>query len=451
MKDVIQHELAFVGSLFEMALEKNPSEMFRYVSMVEPDDLQDQVCSTAYRFIKRAVLNEQSFDVVSIATDIERANLPGVYVTFSDIGALHRNQSGYAAIESHINQIKNAALRRGAITAVQAMLFQLQTTDNVLQAIGSAESSISKLIEKANGGASDLTHITELLNDWTIRAEDEAAGKALEIGFTTGFKSSDEMLGDEKLKPGSLLVIGANPGKGKSALMVTMSVAIAEQYKNMECHVYSLEMPAPQITDRVMGLPVQNKKPKHYADHDWGLIGDHLMRLKETKLYICDNPVLTVDQIKANARNAISKGSRVSAIFIDYLTLMKLPKADRHDLSVGEVTKQCKRLAKELGCVVVLLAQLSRTNMNRANKRPISSDLRDSGQIEQDADYILFPFHEPLFDSESQAGPYAELIWSKNRHGKYETKFAKVLNGVWLDCDEQEALARFGLDNRSST
>lgn len=90
-----------------------------------------------------------------------------------------------------------------------------------------------------------------------------------------------------------------------------------------------------------------------------------------------------------NARDVIAQGGRISAIFVDYLTLMKLPKADRHDLSVGEVTKQCKRLAKEIGCVVVLLAQLSRSNMQRANKRPINSDLRDSGQIEQDADYIF--------------------------------------------------------------
>lgn len=448
MIDTTQHELAFVGSLFEMALDKPVTEIFKYVSRVDPDDLTDQVCSTAYRFIKRAVMNEQHFDVVSIAGEIESAKIPGLHIGFSDIGAIHRNHSGYAAIESHINQIKQASLRRGAINTVTAMLGYLQTSENVLQAIGAAESAISKLIEKANGGASDLTHITELLNDWIIRAEDEADGKSQEVGFTTGFESSDRMLGDCKMKPGSLLVIGANPGKGKSALMVTMSVAIAEQYKNMEVHVYSLEMPAPQITDRVMGLPVQNKKPKYYADHDWGLISDHLERLKQTKLYICDNPVLTVEQIKMNARNTISKGGRVSAIFVDYLTLMKLPKADRHDLSVGEVTKQCKRLAKELGCVVVLLAQLSRTNMNRANKRPINSDLRDSGQIENDADYILFPFYEPLFDSESQAGPYAELIWSKNRHGPYETQFAKVVNGVWKDCDQQEAKARFGLDNR---
>lgn len=449
MIDATQHELAFVGSLFEMALDKPVTEIFKYVSRVDPDDLKDHACSTAYRFIKHAVLNEQGFDVATVYSNIENARPPGLPVSFSEIAEIHRNQSGYAAIDSHINQIKQASLRRGAINTVQAMLGQLESSENVLQAIGAAESAINKLMEKAHGGASELVHIGELIQDWTIRADEAFSGKDPVVGFTTGFASSDEMLGDEKLKPGSLLVIGANPGKGKSALMVTMSVAIAEQYPNMECHVYSLEMPAAQITDRIMGLPVSNKKPKHYSDADWGLISNHIERVNGTRLFVSDNPVLTVDQIKMNARNTIARGGRVSAIFVDYLTLMKLPKADRHDLSVGEVTKQCKRLAKELGCLVVLLAQLSRTNMNRANKRPINSDLRDSGQIEQDADYILFPFHEPLFDPESQAGPYAELIWSKNRHGSYETKFAKVNQGVWSDCCQQEAQARYNMNNNS--
>lgn len=444
MIDSLQHEQALVGSLLLMIEDKPVSELFRYVSRVDESDLTDHLCKTAYRFIKASVLKDCSFDVLTIYRDISSAKIPGPEIIISDVGGLAVNQSGYAAIDSHINQIKQASLRRGAINAVEAMLGHLQTSDSVLQAIGAAESAISKLMEKAHGGASELVHINSLIDSWILRSEDEIAGKASEVGFTTGFESSDLMLGDEKLKPGSLLVIGANPGKGKTAVMATMAVAIAEQYKNMQCHVYSLEMPAQQIADRVMGLAVKNKKPKYYSDSDWGLVSNHIERLRGTSLYVCDNPVLTVDQIKMNARDAISKGGRISAIFVDYLTLMKLPKADRHDLSVGEVTKQCKRLAKELGCLVVLLAQLSRTNMGRANKRPINSDLRDSGQIEQDSDYILFPFYEPLFDAESQAGPYAELIWSKNRHGHYETTFAQVINGVWMDCDQAQARHHFG-------
>ena len=149
-----------------------------------------------------------------------------------------------------------------------------------------------------------------------------------------------------------------------------------------------------------------------------------LGRLKQTKILVNDNTQVTVQKIKSDARQMAASG-KIACIMVDYLTLLDMPEKSRNDLSVAEVTKQLTRLAKELNCVVVLLCQLNRENMKRANKRPIKSDLRESGQIEQDAAYILFPYRDLQFNPDSPAGNYAELILDKNRFGATGVAYAQ--------------------------
>lgn len=442
MVNVLESEYSLIGSLFLMAEAKPINELYSIAARVDESDFSDQLCATVYRHIKASILADKPFDVVTIYDDMQASRVPGPEIKPTEIGGIVMRQPGFAAIESHVAKVLDNSLRRKSLAAVGKLYEQLQTAENTMQALGMAESSIQVLLQKANGETSGMTHISEHLPHWMDQADRQYKGEAVEVGFTTGFLATDEMIGEKLLEPGSLMVIGANPGKGKTALMVRQSIAIAEQYPSRIVHVYSLEMPSAQIVERVMAQPVHNKKVRFFNDDDWTKISVQMCKLQQTNLFICDDPVISVEQIKANARAEIAKGNRIGAIFVDYLTLMKLPKAERHDLSVGEVTKQCKRLAKELGCLVVLLAQLSRSNMQRVNKRPINSDLRDSGNIEMDADYIVFPYYDYYFDKESNCGPFAELIFGKNRHGASETTYCKVINGVWLDCDQQEARAR---------
>lgn len=438
MKDTTINEQSLIGALLNMAEEKPVTEMYRYVIQLDKHDFTIPACGKVFEVIRDSVMAEKPFDTATVYDELEKRD-PANNIKFTEIGNLQRLQGGYSAIESHLKAILSASMARRAVEVLQNTIDAIVQSGDVLQAIGSAESAIEAVTKKAHGESVGLTHIKDLMDSWIVRAEAAHRGDEVQQGFTTGFNGIDEMLGDDLMKPGSLCIIGANPGKGKTAIMTRMSTAIAEQYPDRDVHVYSLEMPSEQITDRIMGLATQNRKPKHFTDADWGSAAMQLERLRGTNLKVADDPVLTVEQIKMNARAVISQGGRVSAVFVDYLTLMKLPKADRHDLSVGEVTKQCKRLAKELGCVVVLLAQLNRANMQRANKRPINSDLRDAGQIEADADYIIFPYYDYLFDENSDCGPFAELITSKNRHGQAHTTYAKVINGVWSSCDQQEA------------
>lgn len=445
MINSLDSERAFVGSLILMAEEKPINELFKYVNKVEESDFSDLVCKITYRYIKQMVLAENPFDLTTLYDAIEKSKmLNGVEILFSDVGQLAFNQSGFAAIESHQAKIIDCSMRRAALQEVSLLMQRIEDGEDVTQSIGQAESVMSVLLSKASSDDSGLTHMRDLLPEWIAEAEAQHSDKPVEVGFTSGFSGLDEILGEKLLKPKSMLVIGANPGKGKTSLMITMSTAIARQYPDREVHVYSLEMPKEQIVDKLMLQAVNNKKPKWWVDTDWGMIGSQVELFGSTNLYVCDKVGLAVEQIKANARAQVAKGKRISAIFIDYATLLKMPKADRRDLSVGLVSMACTALAKELNCLVVLLSQLSRANESRVNKRPQNSDLRDSGQIEQDATYILFPYYDYLFNPESDCGPFAELGLSKNRHGATGVSYAKVINGVWNDCDQQEARARLG-------
>jgi replicative DNA helicase len=124
-------------------------------------------------------------------------------------------------------------------------------------------------------------------------------------------------------------------------------------------------------------------------------------------------------------------------VAIDYLTLMQMPNADRRDLSVGEVTRTLKNLAKEVGCNVLLLAQLNRGVESRQNKRPLPSDFRDSGSIEQDADYIITLYRDAVYNEETEMGAIGEADWCKVRHGSTFRGFLNFKNGMWVDDLEQ--------------
>ena len=285
MINSLDSECAFIGSLIIMAEQKPVTELFKHVNKVDEGDFSDLVCKIAYRYIKQMVLAEQPFDVVTLYDKIEASSmLNGVEVRFSDIGQLAANQSGFAAIDSHQAKIIDCSMRRTALQEVSLLMQRIEEGEDVVQSIGCAESAMSVLLGKASSDDSGLIHMKDLIPEWIADAEADQRNEPVEVGFTSGFSGLDEILGEKLLKPKSMLVIGANPGKGKTSLMITMSTAIARQYPDREVHVYSLEMPKEQIVDKLMLQAVNNKKPKWWADSDWGLIANQLEVFKSSNL-----------------------------------------------------------------------------------------------------------------------------------------------------------------------
>ncbi|MGA0608855.1 replicative DNA helicase [Caldimonas sp. KR1-144] len=250
---------------------------------------------------------------------------------------------------------------------------------------------------------------------------DVATGqKKLDV-ISLGIPELDERL-DGGGRPGELIVIGARPSMGKSALGATISLATAEAGEPTS--FWTGEMPRQQLWTRMMSMKShihlsRLKRPERLRDYDWGNVTDSVEKLRTLPLFVNDVPGLTINKLRSKARAAKRK-HRIRVLVVDHLSLMEPtdPKAPRVQ-QVGEITRGLKRLAKELGAVVILLVQLNRDVQKRPDPTPMLPDLRESGDIEQDADIVLF-VHRPIYykpDLGDEWKYYAELIVAKLRDG----------------------------------
>jgi replicative DNA helicase len=229
------------------------------------------------------------------------------------------------------------------------------------------------------------------------------------------------------------MVVGARPKMGKTMLLNKIANHSAIGLKKATI-IFSMEMLQDEVVERAIADESGINSNIFYSgakhESDWGVVGEATSRLKTSNLYINDQAGLTLNEIKSQSRQVARKHD-VGFICVDYLTLMNGEKAERNDLSYGIITKGLKALAKELECCVLLLTQLNRGLENRSNKRPMPSDSRDTGQIEQDADYWLGLYRESVYNknvSEDHKG-YTELELRLNRHGNTGTCYLNMNNG----------------------
>jgi replicative DNA helicase len=225
-----------------------------------------------------------------------------------------------------------------------------------------------------------------------------------------------------------------------TSVMLSILLHAAKRPNAGACIAFSQEMPNVQLFDRIVKQEtgIQDDDFNHAFDRTCDTIVAFQNRSQGLQIYMDDQPRQSIDKIKQRAR-LVAKKQKLDIILVDYLGIMEMPKADRHDISISLITTELKALAKELNCVVVLLSQVNRDCEKRQNKRPTNSDLKDSGAIEQDADYIIFLYRDSVYDEKSIAKDYAELIMSKNRHGQIGTAYAAFKNGAYLDTDQATA------------
>ena len=237
-------------------------------------------------------------------------------------------------------------------------------------------------------------------------------------GTPTGFSALDNVIvgmGDS-----DLVLIGARPGMGKTSFAMNIATEAAIKTKKTVC-VFSLEMSAEQLANRMLSSEAQIDSYKmrsgELSGEDWNAIAHASSRLSETDILIDDTPGISVTAMKSKLRRVKNLG----LVLIDYLQLMQGDRRnDNRVQEVGDISRGLKLLAKELGVPVVCCAQLSRGPENRPDKRPMLSDLRDSGAIEQDADIVLFLYRDEYYKDSTTDQSVAEVIVAKNRHGSLD-------------------------------
>ena len=244
------------------------------------------------------------------------------------------------------------------------------------------------------------------------------AGEA-QPGLLSGFPGLDRLVGGFLL--GSLVVVAARPGMGKTALAMNIATNVAAGDADGATCVFSLEMTAEELGFRLLsslsevGRTEMTSKGA-LSDEDWSRLTDAAQGLKEMPLHIDDTPGLTTTEIHARAL-AMAGNRKVRLVVIDYLQLLASEaKGENRNIEVGALTASLKAIAKTLGCPILLVSQLNRAPEGRTDKRPILSDLRDSGSIEQDADVVLSVYREEMYRRDAEQGK-AEVSVIKNRHG----------------------------------
>lgn len=425
------------GLLLLMDLSSDSAQ--KVFSMLRPSSFCDPMLGLAFEAMQRLEARGDRADIFTVEQEAKRDKryqdgFEGYILEISSQCPSSANICHYAEI------VRQQAVERKAVQSLNQALALItdRTAGDIYQRIGQAESMLGAINDRAmqKGG---LQHVKDIGKGWLGQVVDQVERGVR--GFTLGIEALDRMLYPKRVPAGSLVVVGARPKMGKTAIMGKIIAHYAlERKEAVAC--FSLEMPNVQIYERLI-VGESNVNPEIFyrsANNvdDWSRVTKAAGKFNESSLYIDDTPGVRLAHVLREARN-LNKKHRVGLVAVDYLTLMEAETAERNDLGYGRITKALKNLAKELDCVVLLLTQLNRQLESRPDKRPFPSDSRDTGQIEQDCDLWIGLYREGAY-TEAPDDSRTEGIIRLNRHGKAGTFFFEQENGVVVETCHQERM-----------
>ncbi|GHU85003.1 replicative DNA helicase [Deferribacterales bacterium] len=326
-----------------------------------------------------------------------------------------------ANIEKYAGIVKSKAKLR-ELTATATKICEdvyeadKDTTGDVTKVIDIAGQMVYELAQDST--SSNPEKLAEFLPNMYERLEKLHSSNRPVVGLPTDFYDLDDIMSG--LQNGSLIVIAARPGMGKTALALNIATNVAEKHNVV---MFSLEMTKEQLLDRVVSgvSHVDSKKLQtgRFNDTEWAQISGSDGKVRSLNLYVADNSNIDVGGIRSVCRRLKTKKDTggLDLVIIDYLQLMEEKSIDSREQQVSSISRNLKGLAKELNIPIIALAQLNRLLEARKDKRPMLSDLRESGAIEQDADQVLFIHREEMYNEDTADKGIAEVIVSKNRNG----------------------------------
>ncbi len=312
----------------------------------------------------------------------------------------------------------------------------------VAQILDEAEQKIFSIGEEGSRMKQGFQSMDTLVVELLDRVEEMSQNPNDITGVPTGFYDFDRMTSG--MQPGDLIVLAARPSMGKTALAINIAEHVALN-EGLPVAVFSMEMGASQLAIRIVGsigrIDQGRLRTGKLTPDEWPRLTESIEKLRNVSLHIDETPGLTPSELRANARRLARQCGKLGLIVVDYLQLMSGSSSDGDNRAteIGEISRGLKMLAKELQCPVIALSQLNRSVEQRTDKRPMMSDLRESGAIEQDADVIMFIYRDDYYNKESKEPGVAEVIIGKQRNGptgtvklaflKPITKFESLASG----------------------
>ena len=349
-------------------------------------------------------------------------------------------------IRRYAEIVRERSILRKLVTAsdeisTNAFNQQGKTVERILD---EAEAKIFAIGEEGSRNTQGFQSLDTLVLDLLDLVQEKADNPMDVTGIPTGFADLDRMTSG--LQAGDMIVLAARPSMGKTSFAVNIAEHVALN-EGLPVAIFSMEMGAAQLAVRIVGsigrVNQGNLRTGKLTDEEWPRLTEAIERLRTVSLHIDETPGLTPTELRANARRLARQCGKLGLIVVDYLQLMSgsgAGSADNRATELGEISRGLKMLAKELQCPVIALSQLNRSVEQRTDKRPMMSDLRESGAIEQDADIIMFIYRDDYYNKESKEPNVAEIIIGKQRNGptgsvklyfqKNQTRFENLAMGA---------------------
>ena len=415
----IEAEMSVLGGLF---LDKDA--LIKVVELVRGDDFYRQDHRIIYTAILDLDADGKPFDLVTVAEWLESHQQLDEAGGFSYLAALAENTPSASNIGSYATIVRKRSVLRQLISAtvkINETVFNPRGLSSE-QVLDLAEQAVFEIAEQESRGKRAYQSIKGLLVSALERVDEVYRNKNPITGIATGFDDFDERTAG--LQRSDLIIVAGRPSMGKTAFAINIAehAVIKEE---LSVAVFSMEMPGEQLAMRMMsslGRVDQHKvRTGKLQDEDWPRLTSAVTLLKDKKLFIDDTPALTPAELRARCRR-IAREYKLDLIIVDYLQLMQIPgTSENRATEISEISRSLKAMAKELKVPVVALSQLNRSLEQRPNKRPVMSDLRESGAIEQDADVIVFIYRDEVYNEDTVDKGVAEIIIGKQRNGPIGT------------------------------
>jgi replicative DNA helicase len=379
-----------------------------------------------YKVIQRLVGDNHPADVITVHEAV-KSEQGGDLVGIDYLNSLAQSTPSAANIKGYADIVRDRSILRRLIEVSDNIVNSAFVPEgrSVRTLLDEAESRILQIGEEGSRKA-DYLEIEPLLKTVVARIDElyNRQGGSDITGIATGFIDLDKQTSG--LQKGDLVIIAGRPSMGKTAMALNIAenVALAE---GLPVVVFSMEMSGEQLASRLLGsvgrVDQSRMRTGKLQDDEWPRVTDAIARLSNTQILIDETGALSSLELRARARRiARNFGGTLGLVVIDYLQLMSGSGSENRATEISEISRSLKSLAKELQCPVVALSQLNRGLEQRPNKRPIMSDLRESGAIEQDADLIIFIYRDEVYHPDTtQDKGVAEIIIGKQRNGPIGT------------------------------
>ncbi|MBP3765824.1 MAG: replicative DNA helicase [Bacilli bacterium] len=417
----IEAEQAVLASMFlsKYALEKCVDELSKDLFYLDNHGILFDV-------LKELHESNRAIDITTVTDTLEKKDLLTKIGGVEYLGEIINSIASPSNIDEYINIVEEKAIRRRLIeTSIEIENDGYNSDDSLNDLLDNAEKRMLNVVKTRKG--TEFRSIQDVITKAQSNLEQLSELGGNVTGLITGFDEIDNLTSG--LHSSELIIIAARPAMGKTAFALNLATNVAIK-NNKTVAVFNMEMPAEQLANRMFAAEGQIEGYKlstgNLLKSDWNKLDEAISRLSDAKIYIDDTPGMTISEIKAKCRRLASSTGDLGMVVIDYLQLItgSAKYAGNRQQEIAEISRALKTLAMELSIPIVALAQLSRSVESREDKRPLLSDLRESGSIEQDADIVAFLYRDDYYTKKvdyEDGSSKSEFIVAKHRNGATKT------------------------------